>query len=82
MKIDEYIVDETLIKVGIEYIWLWVTIYRARKQANSRTLLAKSIQREKYVDSRKVSLKWYKTPWKASSFYGWRYMVPNGLSIP
>ena len=25
-KIDEYIIDETLIKVGSEYIWLWVAI--------------------------------------------------------
>ena len=25
-KIDEYIVDETLIKVGSEYIWLWIAI--------------------------------------------------------
>ncbi|MDN5846816.1 MAG: hypothetical protein L0H53_11145 [Candidatus Nitrosocosmicus sp.] len=25
-KIDEYIVDETLIKVGSELIWLWVAI--------------------------------------------------------
>jgi putative transposase len=25
-KIDEYIVDETLIKVGSELIWLWIAI--------------------------------------------------------
>ena len=32
MKIDEYIVDETLIKVGTEYIWLWVTIEPENRQ--------------------------------------------------
>ena len=25
-KISEYIVDETLLKVGSEYVWLWVAI--------------------------------------------------------
>ena len=25
-KIDEYIVDETQLKVGSEYIWLWIAI--------------------------------------------------------
>ncbi|HET6591263.1 MAG TPA: hypothetical protein VFG45_13990 [Candidatus Nitrosocosmicus sp.] len=28
-KILEYIVDETLIKIGSEYIWIWVAINRA-----------------------------------------------------
>ena len=31
-KIDEYIVDETLIKVGSELIWLWVAIEPENKQ--------------------------------------------------
>jgi putative transposase len=26
-KISEYIVDETLLKVGSEYVWLWVGCY-------------------------------------------------------
>ena len=30
-KIDEYVIDETLIRVGSECIWLWITIDRARK---------------------------------------------------
>jgi putative transposase len=25
-RISEFIIDETLLKVGSEYIWLWVTI--------------------------------------------------------
>ena len=41
-KIDEYIVDETLIKVGSEYIWLWVTI-----EPESREILALSISKER-----------------------------------
>jgi len=31
-KISEYIVDETLIKVGSEYIWLWIAIEPKNKQ--------------------------------------------------
>jgi putative transposase len=30
-KIDEFIVDETLIKVGSECIWLWIAIDKSRK---------------------------------------------------
>ncbi len=31
-KIDEYIIDETLIKVGSECIWLWIAIEPENKQ--------------------------------------------------
>ena len=34
-RISEYIVDETLIKVGSEYVWLWVAI-----ESNNRQILA------------------------------------------
>jgi putative transposase len=34
-RISEFIVDETLIKVGSEYIWLWVAI-----DAKSKVILA------------------------------------------
>ena len=32
----EFVIDETLIKVGSEYIWLWVAIELERE--NSRTI--------------------------------------------
>jgi putative transposase len=41
-KIDEYIVDETLIKVGSEYIWLWIAI-----EPENRRILALSISKER-----------------------------------
>jgi len=31
-KVLEYIVDETMLKVGSEYIWLWVAIEPGNKQ--------------------------------------------------
>jgi putative transposase len=31
-KVSEYIVDETLLKVGSEYIWLWIAIEPENKQ--------------------------------------------------
>ncbi len=41
-RILEYIVDETLIKVGSEYVWLWVAIEPKNKQ-----ILALSISKER-----------------------------------
>jgi putative transposase len=41
-RISEFIVDETLLKVGSEYIWLWVAI-----DAKSKEILALSISKER-----------------------------------
>ena len=41
-KILEYIVDETLIKIGSEYIWIWVAI-----EPENRQILALSISKER-----------------------------------
>jgi putative transposase len=41
-KIDEYIVDETLIKVGSELVWLWVAI-----ESENRQILELSISKER-----------------------------------
>ena len=41
-KIAEYIVDETLIKVGSEYIWLWIAI-----EHETRQILAVTVSRER-----------------------------------
>jgi|SRR6185437_10446937 putative transposase len=42
-KIDEFIIDETLFKVGLEHVWLWVaTIKPGNKQ-----ILALSISKER-----------------------------------
>jgi len=41
-RISEYIVDETLLKVGSEYIWLWVAI-----EPKNREILALSISKER-----------------------------------
>ncbi len=41
-KVDEFIVDEALIKVGSEFIWLWVAI-----EPNDKEILAISISKER-----------------------------------
>ncbi len=41
-KVLEYIVDETMLKVGSEYIWLWVAI-----EPKNRQILALSISKER-----------------------------------
>ncbi len=38
----EFIIDETLIKVGLQYIWLWVSI-----DAKSKEILALSVSKER-----------------------------------
>lgn len=37
-KILEYIVDETLIKIGSEYIWIWVAIEPENRQILALTI--------------------------------------------
>jgi putative transposase len=51
-NIVEYIVDETMLKVGPEYIWLWVAI-----DAKSKEILALSISKERnmFVAERFIS---------------------------
>jgi putative transposase len=41
-RISEFIVDETLLKAGSEYVWLWVAI-----DPKSRQILALSISKER-----------------------------------
>ena len=41
-KISEFIVDETLVKVGLEYIWLWVVI-----EPENGQILAQNITRKR-----------------------------------
>ncbi len=55
-RIAEYIIDETLIKVGSQYIWLWIGSHRTKKQTNSRTSLAnKSKERNMLIAERFIS---------------------------
>lgn len=42
-KIDEFIVDETLIKVGSEFIWLWLVAI----EPENREILAVTVTRER-----------------------------------
>ncbi|HET6590822.1 MAG TPA: hypothetical protein VFG45_11740 [Candidatus Nitrosocosmicus sp.] len=48
-RISEYIVDDTLLKVGSEYIWLWVAINRARKQVKFAHFIGGQIRGKKHV---------------------------------
>ena len=42
IKISEYIVDETLLKVGSEYVWLWLVAI----EPENRNILTLSISKE------------------------------------
>ena len=41
-QIQEYVIDETIIKVGSEYIWLWAAI-----ESETKNILATSISKER-----------------------------------
>ncbi len=41
-KTSEYMVDETLLKIGLEYLWLWVAV-----EPKNRQILALSISKER-----------------------------------
>ena len=43
-KLSEFIIDETLIKVGSDYVWLWVVI-----EPTNRTILGIRISIERYM---------------------------------
>ena len=52
IRITEFIIDETIIKVGSEYIWLWITI-----EDDNREILQISISKERnmFVAERFIS---------------------------
>ncbi len=41
-KISGYIIDETIIKVGFEFIWLWIAI-----ESKNKEILALTISKER-----------------------------------
>ena len=77
-RVSEFIVDETLIKVGSEYVWLWVAI-----EPKDRRILALTISKERnmFVAERFLS-GLVGVHGKHPVFHGWRHMVPAGLQVP
>jgi putative transposase len=51
-KVIEYVIDETVIKVGSEFIWLWVAIEPIRKEILGISI---SIERNTFVAERVIS---------------------------
>jgi putative transposase len=74
MKIEEYIVDETLIKVGSELVWLWVAI-----EPENRQILALSISNERNMLIAERFLRFGQDSWETSYIYRRENMVPKGL---
>ena len=76
-NIEEYVLDETIIKAGSEYIWLWVVI-----EPKNKEILGISISKERNMfvaerfsvqDSRKI--------WRSSCFYRWRHLVSTSIQV-
>ena len=55
-RISEFIIDETLVKVGFEFIWLWVAIEPENSQILALLLANKSKERNMFVAERFISV--------------------------
>jgi putative transposase len=64
------------LKVGSEYIWLWVAI-----ESETRQILALSISKERNMLIAKRFIRYSQDSWKTSSFYRWWYLVSPGLQV-
>jgi transposase-like protein len=79
-KTFEFIIDETIIKVGSEYIWLWIAI-----ENDNRDILQISIFKERnmlFVAAERFISNLVKRYGEYTScFSKWRYMVSTGLQV-
>ena len=75
-KADGFVVDETVIKVGSEAIWLWAAIEPKDKQ-----ILALSISRERNMFVAEVYRKFGQGSWKTSGFHRWGDMVSTSMPV-
>jgi putative transposase len=75
--IEEFIVDEALLKVGLELIWLWISIEPKNRQILTQTITE---ERTMLIAERFLSGVVCQRLWKTSCIHRrWRYMVPDGL---
>ncbi len=74
-RILEYIIDETLIKVGLNYVWIWVAI-----EPENRQILALSTSKERNnAYRRKIHRRPSKESWQSSCINRWWYLVSPSL---
>ena len=78
-KVSEYIVDETMLKVGSEYIWLWIAIEPENKQILA---LYVSKERNMFVAEYTFCQMLCITMEYILFQQRWWNLVPNGLSVP
>ena len=76
IRITEFIIDETIIKVGSEYIWLWIAI-----EDDNREILQISISKERnmFVAERFILNLVKRYGEHPVSTDRWRYLVSTGL---
>ena len=77
-RIAEFIVDETIINVGSEYVWLWVAI-EPKNKADSRT---NRVPGEKHVCCRKVYRRFGQDSWKTCGINRRWNLVSASMQVP
>ena len=73
-NISEYIVDETAIKAGSEYIWLWIAV-----EPKDKEILAIRISKERNMFVAEIPFECSRKIWPLSCFNRWRYLVSASL---
>jgi putative transposase len=76
-KVFEYIIDETIIKVGSNYIWIWVAI-----ESENKEILGMSISKERNTFVRVFSVRCCRGIWRTYCFNIRRwYMVSSSIKV-
>jgi transposase-like protein len=75
-RIQEYVVDATMLKVWSEYIWLWVAIEPENRQILA-LFLPKVSKKETCLLLKDIFLVWSKFMESIQSLQRWRYLVPK-----
>ena len=81
MKISKFIVDETQIKVGKDYFWLWVVAIKPKDKDILLHIHNISAERNMFVAEHTFSTFFSKEVRKLPRFYRWRYLVSRSVYI-
>ena len=77
-RISEFIIDETLLKVGLEFIWLWVVAIEPENRQILALFTNKSKERNMFIAERFLSGV-VRYLWNSSCFHRWWHMVSTSL---
>ena len=78
-KIAEFIIDETQLKIGSHYIWIWVAIEPIHRKKILQIDI--SFERTMLIVAERFIASFNKYIWQTSSFHRWWHLVSSSLSV-